>query len=165
LQKKSDVITTPQIRRETERDAWLSEVTKEDLGPELGASYRGVVFKQVVAGEDAVGTSLWMTVESLPAEAGQTLPSELLDEFEWQFGFKIPRGGKIDPSTENDQHTAKSAQDRTPSEQGVGIEYELIQKARDTIKDKDTNRINIKDVVEAWNLADTEVWRFVKAYR
>ena len=165
LQKKSDVITTPQIRRETERDAWLSEVTKEDLGPELGASYRGVVFKQVVAGEDAVGTSLWMTVESLPAEAGQTLPSELLDEFEWQFGFKIPRGGKIDPATENDQHTAKSAQDRTPSEQGVGIEYELIQKARDTIKDKDTNRINIKDVVEAWNLADTEVWRFVKAYR
>ncbi|KAJ5871701.1 uncharacterized protein N7529_004054 [Penicillium soppii] len=165
LQKNSEEITTPQIRRETERDAWLSEVTKDDLGPELGSSYRGVIFKQVVAGEDAVGTSLWMTVESLPAAAGQTLPSELLDEFEWQFGFKIPRGGKIDPATENDKNSAKSAQDHTPSEQGVGKEYELIQKAREVIKDKSTNRINIRDVVEAWNLADTEVWRFVKAYR
>ncbi|CAG8376908.1 unnamed protein product [Penicillium salamii] len=165
LQKNSEEITTPQIRRETERDAWLSEVTKDHLGPELGSSYRGVIFKQVVAAPDAVGTSLWMTVESLPAAAGQSLPAELLDEFEWQFGFKIPRGGKIDPATENDKESAKSAQDRTPSEQGVGKEYELIQKAREVLKNKETNRINIKDVVEAWNLADTEVWRFVKAYR
>jgi hypothetical protein len=165
LQKNSEEITTPQIRRETQRDAWLSEVTKDHLGDNLGSSYRGVIFKQVVAGEEAVGTSLWMTVESLPAAAGQTLPSELLDEFEWQFGFKIPRGGKIDPATENDKNSAKSAQDHTPSEQGVGKEYELIQKAREVIKDKETNRINIRDVVEAWNLADTEVWRFVKAYR
>ncbi|KAF7527798.1 hypothetical protein PCG10_002269 [Penicillium crustosum] len=165
LERNSEEITTPQVRRETERDAWLSEVTKEHLGPELGSSYRGVIFKQVVAGEDAVGTSLWMTVESLPAQAGQSLPSELLDEFEWQFGFKIPRGSNIDPATENDKDSAKSAQDHTPSEQGVGKEYELIQKAREVIKNKETNRINIKDVVEAWNLADTEVWRFVKAYR
>ncbi|CAG7937976.1 unnamed protein product [Penicillium olsonii] len=165
LQKHSEEITTPQIRRETERDAWLSEVTKDHLGPELGSSYRGVIFKQVVAAPDAVGTSLWMTVESLPAAAGQSLPNELLDEFEWQFGFKIPRGGKIDPATENDKDSAKSAQDHTPSDQGVGKEYELIQKAREVIKNKETNRINIKDVVEAWNLADTEVWRFVKAYR
>ncbi|KAJ5138733.1 uncharacterized protein N7515_003581 [Penicillium bovifimosum] len=165
LKKSSEEITTPQVRRETGRDEWLYEVTKDDLGPELGSSSRGVIFKQVVAGEDAVGTSLWMTVESLPADAGQSLPAELLDEFEWQFGFKIPRGGKIDPATENNKETAKSAQDHTPSEQGVGKEYELIRKAREVIKDKTTNRINIKDVVEAWNLADTEVWRFVKAYR
>lgn len=165
LQRNSEEVTTAQIRRETTRDAWLSDVTKDHLGPELGSSYRGVIFKQVVAGDDAVGNSLWMTVESLPAQAGQSLPAELLDEFEWQFGFKIPRGGKIDPATENDKDSAKSAQDHTPSEQGVGKEYELIQKAREVLKDKDTNRINIKDVAEAWNLADTEVWRFVKAYR
>ncbi|KAJ5779375.1 hypothetical protein N7457_007095 [Penicillium paradoxum] len=164
LQRNSEEITVPQIRRETTRDAWLSDVTKEHLGLELGSSYRGVIFKQVVAGEDAVGNSLWMTVESLSAQAGQSLPGELLDEFEWQFGFKIPRGGRIDPATENNKETAKSAQDHTPSEQGVGKEYELIQKARDIIKNKNTDH-NIKDVVEAWNLADTEVWRFVKAYR
>jgi hypothetical protein len=47
------------VRKGTDgdRDAWLSEVTKEHLGPELGSSYRGVIFKQVVAGEDAVDAS------------------------------------------------------------------------------------------------------------
>lgn len=162
LQMSSDEVSTRQIRRETERDAWLMDVTKEHLGPELGGSSRGVVFKQVVAGDQAVSNSLWMTVESLPAEAGQSLPSELLDEFEWQFGFKIPRTGTIDPNTATDK---ESVQDKNPSQQGVGREYELISKAREIIKSKDTNRIGIKDVAEAWNLADTEVWRFVKAYR
>lgn len=162
LQKSSDEVTTRQIRRETERDAWLTDVTKDHLGPELSGSYRGVVFKQVVAGDQAISNSLWMTVESLPAEAGQSLTTELLDEFEWQFGFKIPRGGTIDPNTAGDK---ESVQNKNPSQQGVGREYELIQKAREIIKSPDTNRINIKDVAEAWNLADTEVWRFVKAYR
>jgi hypothetical protein len=103
-----------------------------------------------------------MTVESLPAEAGQSLPSELLDEFEWQFGFKIPRGSTIDPNTAGDK---ESVQDKTPSQQGVSREYELIKRAREAIKSQDPNRINIKAVSEAWNMADTEVWRFVKAYR
>ncbi|KAJ5949054.1 hypothetical protein N7454_000638 [Penicillium verhagenii] len=117
LQKSSDEVTTRQIRRETERDAWLSDVTKEDLGPEMGSSWRGMAFKQVVAGDQAVATSLWMTVESLPAEAGQSLPSELLDEFEWQFGFKIPRTGTIDPTAANDK---ESVQNKNPSQEGVG---------------------------------------------
>jgi hypothetical protein len=140
----------------------LADVTKEHLGGELGGSSRGAVFKQVVAGEQAVANSLWMTVESLPAAAGQSLPAELLDEFEWQFGFKIPRSGTIDPNTAGDK---ESIQNKNPSQQGVGKEYELIRKAREVIKSVDTNRINIKNVAEAWNLADTEVWRFVKAYR
>ncbi|KAJ5168362.1 uncharacterized protein N7482_003956 [Penicillium canariense] len=162
LQRSSDEVTTRQIRRETERDPWLADVTKDHLGEDLGASSRGAVFKQVVAGEQAVANSLWMTVESLPAEAGQSLPGDLLDEFEWQFGFKIPRSGAIDPNTAGDK---ESVQNKNPSQQGVGKEYELIQKAREIIKSKDTNQINIKDVAEAWNLADAEVWRFVKAYR
>jgi hypothetical protein len=162
LQKSSDVVTTPQIRRETERDSWLAEVTKEHLGEELGSSSRGTVFKQVVAGEQAAANSLWMTVESLPAAAGQSLPAELLDEFEWQLGFKIPRSGTIDPNTAGDK---ESVQNKNPSQQGVGQEYELIRKAREVMKSKDTNVNKIKAVAEAWNLADTEVWRFVKAYR
>ncbi|KAJ5149631.1 hypothetical protein N7448_001209 [Penicillium atrosanguineum] len=162
LQKESEEVSTRDIRRTTDRDAWLGDVTKDHLGKELGGSFRGVVFKQVVAGDQAVSNSLWMTVESLPAEAGQSLPPELLDEFEWQFGFKIPRGGAIDPNTAGDK---ESVQNKNPSQQGVGREYELIKKAREIITSKDTNRIGIKAVAEAWNMADTEVWRFVKAYR
>ncbi|KAJ5659434.1 hypothetical protein N7507_005885 [Penicillium longicatenatum] len=162
LQKSSDEVTTRQIRRETERDAWLTDVTKEDLGPEMGSSWRGMAFKQVVAGDQAIATSLWMTVESLPAEAGQSLPSELLDEFEWQFGFKIPRAGAIDPNAASDK---ESVQNKNPSQQGVAREYELLQKARNVINSEQPDSLSKKNVAEAWNLADTEVWRFVKAYR
>lgn len=162
LQMSSDEITTRQIRRETERDPWLMDVTKDHLGPELGSSHRSVIFKQVVAGDQALSNSLWMTVESLPPDAGQSLPSELLDEFEWQLGFKIPRTAAIDPKTSTDK---ESVQNKNPSQQGVGREYELISKARETINSQESNRIGVKDVAEAWNLADTEVWRFVKAYR
>lgn len=165
LQKSSEEVTVRQIRRETERDPWLTDVTQDNLGEdghELSASYRGVMFKQFVAADQAISNSLWMTVESLPAEAGQSLPSELLDEFEWQFGFKIPRGKTIDPNTAGDK---ESVQDKTPSQQGVSREYELIKRAREAIKSQDPNRVNIKAVSEAWNMADTEVWRFVKAYR
>jgi hypothetical protein len=173
LQKSSEEITTRHIRRATDRDPWLFEVTRDQLGDELGGSSRGSVFKQVVAGEQAIGSSLWMTVESLPGEAGTGLPSELLDEFEWQLGFQIPRGDKADPKVEGGkgnqdkpQYANKeSFQFANPSEPGMPREYELIQKAREVIKSGESSRIGIKDVSEAWNLADSEVWRFVKAYR
>ncbi|KAJ5899696.1 hypothetical protein N7495_004440 [Penicillium taxi] len=167
LQKSSDNITARSIRRETARDPWLIDVTAEDLGPEtqyrgtglaVGSSYRAMTFKQVVAGDQGRANSLWMTVESLSAEAGQSLPADLLDEFEWEFGFTIPRGGAIDPNTAGDK---ESVQNKNPSQEGVGREYELIQKARVLQAEGDS----ITNVAEAWNLADAEVWRFVKAYR
>ncbi|GFF23241.1 hypothetical protein IFM58399_00221 [Aspergillus lentulus] len=171
LQQGSEEVTTRYIRRETERDPWLTEVTKDRLSSELGGAARAVVLKQAVADDSAIGTSLWMTVESLPANNGQVLPSELLDEFEWQFGFKIPRSGPAETKKEGEkkesaQSTNKgSMQNANPSKQGIEKEYDLITKAREVLKSKETNRIGIKDVAEAWNLADTEIWRFVRAYR
>ena len=163
LQQNSEEVTTSHIRRETDRDAWLKEVTKDQLKTEIGGSPRAMFFKQAVASPAAVGSSLWMTVESLPAEAGQALPTELLDEFEWQFGFKIPRDNKVDAKNEGEKK--ETVQDTNPSKEGIEKEYELLQKAREILKSKDSNRISIKDVAEAWNLADTEVWRFVRAFR
>ncbi|EHA20733.1 hypothetical protein CBS63078_2155 [Aspergillus niger] len=163
LQQDSTEVTTRHIRRETDRDVWLAEVTKEHLGTDIGGSARAVVFKRAVADDAVVGTSLWMTVESLPPQAGQSLPSELLDEFEWQFGFKIPRDGKVD--AKNEEEKKESIQQANPSEQGVEKEYGILKQAREFLKGKGTNRIGITDVAEAWNLADTEVWRFVRAYR
>ncbi|KAL3479081.1 hypothetical protein BJX99DRAFT_223015 [Aspergillus californicus] len=161
LQNSPDV-TTRHIRRETERDEWLREVTGEHLGPQAGGGTRAVVFKKTVADEPAIGTSLWMTVESLPAEVGQALPSNLLDEFEWQFGFQIPRDSNVD--AKNEGNAKDSMQHANPSKQGVGREYEIIKQARELLK-QTTGQVNIRGVAEAWNLADTEVWRFVKAYR
>ncbi|PYH84318.1 hypothetical protein BO82DRAFT_329560 [Aspergillus uvarum CBS 121591] len=164
LQQDSTDVSIRHIRRETDRDVWLTEVTKDQLGLEIGGLPRSTVFKRAVADDTVVGTSLWMTVESLPSHAGQSLPTELLDEFEWQFGFKIPRDGKVDAKNEDEKK--ESVQHSTPSEQGVPKEYEIIQQAREIIKaQKPNNRPNPKAAAEAWNLADSEVWRFVRAYR
>ncbi|KAF9887977.1 hypothetical protein FE257_009366 [Aspergillus nanangensis] len=163
LQQNSAEVTTRHIRRETERDPWLKEVTKEHLGMELGGSARAVVFKKAVAEDGVIGTSLWMTVEALPPDVGQALPSDLLDEFEWQFGFKIPRTSNVD--AKNEGEAKDSMQNANPSLQGVEKEYEVLKQARELLNSKEGPRIGIKDVSEAWNLADTEVWRFVRAYR
>ncbi|KAL6234848.1 hypothetical protein BDW75DRAFT_211357 [Aspergillus navahoensis] len=164
LLQNSSEVTTRHIRRETSRDAWLKEVTGDQIGHHLGGGARAVMFKRVVADEPAIGTSLWMTVESLSAEVGQALPSELLDEFEWQFGFRIPRDSNVDAKNEGD--AKESMQYANPSRQGIEREYTIIQQARDLLKKQtNSNRVNIRGVAEAWNMADTEVWRFVKAYR
>lgn len=162
LQHGADDITTRLIRRETQRDPWLTEVTKDLLEPRLGPSSRAVVFKDAVAGDAAIGSSLWITVESLSAKPGDTLPETFLDELEWQFGFRIPRDN---PDLTNKDSTKNKAANPQPAKQSVEIEYELIGKAREALKGKDNNRVGIKEVAEAWNLADTEVWRFVRAYR
>ncbi|KAL2823940.1 hypothetical protein BDW59DRAFT_148253 [Aspergillus cavernicola] len=162
LLQNSVEVTARYIRRETGRDGWLREVTGQHLDHKLGGGTRAVVLKKAVADEPAIGTSIWMTVESLPAEAGQALPSSLLDEFEWQLGFKIPRDSNVDAKNEGD--TKESMQHANPSKQGVGREYEIMKQARGVLKTQ-TNRPSIQAVAEAWNLADTEVWRFVKAYR
>jgi hypothetical protein len=162
LLQNSAEVTTRHVRRETARDEWLKEVTSQQLGRELGGGPRAVVTKKAIAEGPALGTSLWMTVESLPAEAGQALPSILLDEFEWQFGFKIPRDTNVDAKNEGD--AKETMQHANPSTQGVEREYEIIRQARDLLKKK-SNRVNIRSVTEAWNMADTEIWKFVKAYR
>ncbi|KAL5362481.1 hypothetical protein BJX96DRAFT_154030 [Aspergillus floccosus] len=163
LQQNSVEVTTRHIRRETERDPWLMEVTKEHLGGELAGSARAIVLKKAVADDAIVGTSLWMTVESLPPEAGQALPSDLLDEFEWQLGFKIPRTTNVD--AKNEGEAKDSMQNANPSKEGVEKEYEILKQAREILNSKEAPRIGIKEVAEAWNLADTEIWRFVRAYR
>lgn len=166
LLQNSAEVTTRHIRRETPRDEWLREITNEQIVRELGGGPRVVLFKKIVADETAIGTSLWMTVESLSPEHGQALPSDLLDEFEWQLGFRIPRDSNVD--SKNEGEAKQSMQHANPSKEGVEREYTTIQQARDILKEQQpssSNKPNIPKVAEAWNMADTEVWRFVKAYR
>ncbi|KAL1983042.1 hypothetical protein VTN96DRAFT_525 [Rasamsonia emersonii] len=174
LQHGSDDVTTRYIRRETPRDPWLMEVTKDLLGPERGGPSRVVVFKELVAGEAAIARSFWMTVENLRAQPGEDIPAEILDEMEWQFGFAIPRDvSKKDKAAEDkdkkpDENKPEEAKPNDGAQargEALQKEYNLIEKAREVLRSKESNRIGIRDVAEAWNLADSEVWRFVRAYR
>jgi hypothetical protein len=144
------------------------EVTKDILGEERGGSSRAVAFKEAVAGDPYIWRTFWMTVETFPAQPGQDLPTTLLDELEWYFGFKIPRDAikkvedkKPEDAPKGEGDKKPEAKQDTPLEQ----EYKLIGKARELLNDKQASRINIRNVAEAWNLADVEVWRFVQAYR
>lgn len=163
LQKGSNEVTARDIRRETKRDPWLGEVTKEMLGGDIAGSHRASTVKNVIAGETAAGHSLWLTVESLPSVAGESLPSELLDELEWHFGFQIPRDSQTPEAKENE--VKKIVSGPNPSKAGIEREFDLIHNAREALQSKDSNRVGIRGVAEAWNLADTEIWRFVRAFR
>ncbi|OKL60021.1 hypothetical protein UA08_04755 [Talaromyces atroroseus] len=156
LQRGSDEVDTAYIRRETTRDPWLAEVTTELVGANRAGSTRVVAFKEVVAGEEYAHRTFWMTVETLLAKEGEDLPSTLVSELSWNFGFKV--------DTEDAEDDAKKFQDEAKEQPSLVKEYELIAKARNWLHDQ-PNRVGLRNIAEAWNLADIEVWRFVQAYR
>lgn len=160
LKKGADDITVPYIRRETDRDSWLMEATKPILGSDQDGTSRVVPFKDIVAGDFGMPRTLWFTVETLPAKPlEESLPSNLVDDLEWQFGFRIPRKTQAE-----EKGIAKSQEDSDPNHGRTQQEIDLLEKARDVLNSKDKNKKTIREVAEAWNLADTEVWRFVRAY-
>lgn len=171
LQRGNSDVTTRHIRRETERDPWLLAITKDVLGKDRGGPSRVVSFKDIVAGDSAISRSLWFTVEELPAESEHNLPPSLLEDIEWQLGFLIPRKVQTKgKSGEGPNGVATPSEDKQRNQNMLKKEYELLEKTRDALKPTDdnnnkNNRMGIKGVAEAWNLADTEVWRFVKAYQ
>lgn len=158
LQRGSEEIDIPYIRRETTRDPWLAEVTTELVGANRAGSTRVVAFKEVVAGEEYAHRTFWMTVETLSAIKGENLPSSLVSELAWQFGFKV--------DTEDAEDDAKKSEEEEEKKEQSSLEkeYDLISKARDWLHNQ-PNRVNLRNIAEAWNLADIEVWRFVQAYR
>lgn len=172
LSKGDDNITAMYIRRETQRDPWLIASTKQFLGTERDGTSRVVPFKEVVAGDHGISRGLWLTVETLPAKTEEeSLPSSVLDDLDWHLGFMIPRQTRLERTKKGDSSSKdKTAGDlphvdkATDSKSKLDREIELIEKARTMLK-HDPKGLHIKEVTEAWNLADTEVWRFVRAFR
>lgn len=172
LQKGDTNITTKHIRRNTERDPWLMASTKSILGKERGGFSRVVAFKDLVAGEHWISRGLWFTVETLPARLeGNGLSTALIDDLDWHFGFSIPRKTQKEEKEEKNKEKEKEKEkkkdeqksnNKDDDDEQLNKEYDLIQKARDLLKN---NKNSLKGAAEAWNMADTEVWRFVRAYR
>ncbi|MCJ1338610.1 hypothetical protein MMC09_003899 [Bachmanniomyces sp. S44760] len=62
-------------------------------------------------------------------------------------------------------HLASSSS--TPVRPDVAMQARLLDNAKDVIRkseDDENRKEGVKEMVEAWNLADTEAWRFVRAY-
>lgn len=146
------------IRRKTERDQWLNGTTLESQGAKLSGPQRLVTFKEAVAGKQGMRTSLWFTAE-------REDPVEL----EWILGFDLPESknmeSPIDLQARLELGTKKedSGDAERPSPAQLAKEKTLMSKARAVILGRSKKDKALREMVEAWNLADTEAWRFVKA--
>lgn len=113
-------------------------------------------------------------------EKVEPFPESWLEEMDWVFGFTVPRStiphGESLPPVPGPERWAsgpaglpvekpKSSDGRPPTEEEKAKEVSLLRRARETVESKDDNILKMRAVAEAWNLADSEAWKFVKAYR
>ncbi|KAJ4513738.1 hypothetical protein HRR78_006681 [Exophiala dermatitidis] len=200
LANRSDTITVAHIRRHTDRDPWITAVTRDLLGDARGGASRVVALKDAVASEYGSSRSLWFTTEHFPTsfwpdppppksptndahpveEKVSPFPEDWLENLDWHFGFPVPRTavshGESLPPIPGPERWAKSpaglpaerkksSDPDPPTEEQAAVEVELLRKAREAIDSKDPAFARIRSVAEAWNLADTEAWKFVKSFR
>ena len=103
-----------------------------------------------------------------------------LEDMDWVFGFSIPRTsvahGESLPPVPGPERWAKepaglpsqkhkASDGKPPTDEQKVLEASLLRTARETIESKDEKTRKMRRVAEAWNLADTEAWKFVRAYR
>ncbi|XXG96999.1 40S ribosomal protein S25 [Hypoxylon texense] len=153
------------VRREIKkRDEWLYLIFQELLGTGISGSVRVVKFKDAVAGDYATSHSLWLTPEREPM-----VPHDL----DWWFGFAIPSNatddGKSETPVPGPERRPKPQHDPAdgpiPSDDELSREPRLLDRAREVFKSKgDTSDVRVRSAMEAWNLADTEAWRFARAF-
>ena len=160
------------IRRQTERDLWILAATRELMGPDIGAEPRIIRYKAAVASDANSVSSLWLAAE---------MPK--INDLSWQFGFTLPKAQpattvESDPSKLNPGSTPPIPEKKKlvisshpdpegpiPSPEALKVEQSLLQKASVAVLSKARQQVSVRDMVEAWNLADTEAWRFARAYR
>ncbi|KAK3944490.1 hypothetical protein QBC46DRAFT_374445 [Diplogelasinospora grovesii] len=163
------------IRRESDRDAWVTDLTKELCGTGVSGAPRVLRFKEAVASDYGSSHSVWFLAER-----------ELPDELDWHFGFAIPTAdtwadeGRSETPVPGPErrpppppHDLKDGPLATPEE--LKLEPGLLARAKHVVgispksgtkaSTKPTKEeVTIREAVEAWNLADTEAWRFARAY-
>ncbi|KAH8878980.1 hypothetical protein GQ53DRAFT_55533 [Thozetella sp. PMI_491] len=149
-----DSLDTPWIRRTSPRDPWVIAVTKEVLGAGMSAAPRILRFKDAVASEFNSTRCLWLTAED-------DMPTGL----EWHFGFAIPTNEtRTDESgSETTEHDLQDGPAAKPEE--LKREPALLARAREVVHHARKDEAKLKKTVESWNLADTEAWKFTRAYR
>lgn len=154
------------IRRKSDRDPWLFKVTQLLLGTGITGSPRVVKLKDAIASEQTSSRSLWFVAE-------EPLPTDL----SWVLGFNLPENstlletGKSEtpvPGPERRPKPIHDAQDGVapPDELGLEEEKRLLEKAIafGEKSKKVGEEKKLRMMLEAWNMADTEAWHFVRAY-
>jgi hypothetical protein len=151
------------LRNNAKRDLWISTLTRKSIGAEHSESYRLLQFKELVAANPT--HTLWLTAERVTQA-----------DLDWIFGFEIPQTASAtkEPTSPSDKSELIIFPRPGFPEPVKGIEVpdsiwtekekSRLIKAREAIKSKDRFMRGIVDAVERWNLADTEAWKFARAY-
>lgn len=163
LQHQTDALTIRFVRRKTVRDEWILAATKELLGNGMSSFDRLVHMKDAIASDYGSSHSLWLTAETTESDTWNR-------DLSWVFGFPVPSAPTSDGKSETPvpgperRPAPPKPEGKVPDQVELIREKNLLEKARRALKDSTRQIAQIRDVVEAWNLADTEVWRFTRAY-
>lgn len=156
-----DEIDIPWIRWESERDLWITSLTSLLMGTGMSGAPRLVKFKEAVASELGRSRSLWITAED-----------EMPEDLDWHFGFTIPQTaidtGKSETPVPGPERRPKPKLDikdgPVPTEDDLKREEVLLEQAKEFEKSSRKTGKKIRRSIEAWNLADTEAWKFARAF-
>lgn len=161
LSTPRETINIRWIRRESARDPWLTKLTQLLLGTGVSGAPRVIKFKEAVASPHGAAHSLWVTAEK-----------ELPRDLEWHFGFVIPNNttdtGKSETPVPGPERRPQPEHD--PKDGPVATEEEkakeraLLDRAKAFGKARTPDEEKLKGAIEAWNLADTEAWKFARAW-
>ncbi|PMD45435.1 hypothetical protein L207DRAFT_481807 [Hyaloscypha variabilis F] len=157
-------LTIPWIRRKSKRDPWLTTITAELCGTGMSGAPRVVKFKDAVASQYGTAHSLWITAER-----------DMPDDLDWYFGFTIPRnvtdkgesetpvpGPERKPNVSSGPRTLEP--EVTEEEASLMKERALLKRAVEFGQARTPEDEKLRKAIEAWNLADTEAWRFARAF-
>jgi hypothetical protein len=163
----ADRFSIPWIVRSAPRDPWLADATQELLGTHVSASARVLRLKEAIASEEGSAHSLWFSAERDPP---------IPDDVDWRFGFAVPRNGSWaddgksqtpvpGPERRPPPPPADPKDGPVPKKEELDLEPAILKRAREVVlKSKDKADVKVRDAIEAWNLADTEIWRFTRAF-
>ncbi|KAJ4864383.1 hypothetical protein T069G_00913 [Trichoderma breve] len=147
------------------RDSWLSTVTLAYLGSGVSSNRRVVRFKELVADEADSIHSLWLSAEN-------GVPSDM----DWYFGFTLPEKSMNDGKSRSPVPADRlPKEDEEPdvlngpvaSDEEVARERAILDRAKSVIMMNNkslNNGTKVRASLEAWNMADTEAWRFTRAF-
>lgn len=158
-----DVVDTTFLRTTAKRDLWIWELTRKSSGIKHAESYRVVRFKELVAAAPA--HTLWLTAERVTQH-----------DLDWIFGFGLPQVASPNKEPSSPSDTSELINfprpdapkpiegQEVPNERFIENEKERLRRARDALKSRDWKMKAAVSAVEQWNLADTEAWKFARAY-
>ncbi|CAF3482693.1 unnamed protein product [Fusarium graminearum] len=190
LTSGKETVDVSWIRKEAPRDPWLETTTKGLLGSRVSSNSRIMSFKQAVTNEQAPTYALWLTAEAdIPADLewqfGFRIPKSLGEVHiadnsksegnQNQEAVRVEKQANAERADESDTdtrpekpgpqpHDISQKKQSTPQEMQIR-QKALLEHAKKVVAfKKSTVETRLRASLEAWNLADTEAWKFTRAF-